>query len=496
MRSTFGGFESMRRALYAAQTSLDVTGQNIANVNTEGYTRQRVVQTAAPPDSGIYRFSEPTGANVGQGVNVEDIQRIKDEFLDIRYWKGSGELGGWDVVLSASQDIESIFDETTSDGLSAQLNDFNAKLQELAKYPESVEFSTITRSSGQKLVEILNQYASQLDEVRSQQVEDLKIVTGDINAIAIKIDQYNQQIVKEEMGRQSANELRDARDLLLDKLSAYGNITVEEKAGGAISVRLGSHTLVDADNLANPVNELAVDDDGSQVRLLWDDGNPLDVVRGQIKGHLSMLNGQGGFADLTATPAEDDSHGIPYFTQVVNSFASRLATTLNQINEQVDAGGTSLGPKPLFNNDGSGVFTAANIAISDQWRADSQYITRSQSADPLDAGRNDNVMRMLDAMSTNMPIITNFDGTFEEFANAISSEIAVDVNFNKDIQKSAASILQSIYNQRESVKGVSLDEESANMLKYQKAYTAAARVMTALDEMVDTIVSKMGLVGR
>ncbi|HZK70804.1 MAG TPA: flagellar basal body rod C-terminal domain-containing protein, partial [Clostridia bacterium] len=170
--------------------------------------------------------------------------------------------------------------------------------------------------------------------------------------------------------------------------------------------------------------------------------------------------------------------------------------TFNGLNTPLN----SVVSKPLFEGDGSGNIDASTIKVSSEWLSDAKYITTTTVVPAIEGvneeGRNDNIMRMIDSMGSDIPITSAFKGTFVEFATSLMSDIAVDVNYNKDMTRTSELVLSSIIDQRQSVTGVSLDEEAINMIRYQKSYSAAARLMTALDEMLDTLINKTGIVGR
>jgi flagellar hook-associated protein 1 FlgK len=165
----------------------------------------------------------------------------------------------------------------------------------------------------------------------------------------------------------------------------------------------------------------------------------------------------------------------------LNSLADSFGSTFNAIN------GTG---KPLFTGN-----TAATIAISSQWLADPNYITATANADQ-EAGRNDNILKFIDAMDEGQDVSANFHGTFEDFTLSMMTDIAIDISYNNDIAETSDKVLASITNQRQSVMGVDINEETANLMKYQRAFEASSRVITAMDEALDVLINRTGMVGR
>lgn len=481
MRSTFYGFEAAKKALNANQIGIDVAGQNIANVNTKGYTRQRVDLASIPRDSGTSKYTD-VSKHAGMGVEVTGISQIRSKFLDIRYRSENAKHSTWSSKLDVLRDIENVFDETVNYGLNATLADFYKQLQNLSGNAGDIEFANIVRSSAQTITEVLNQYAQQLQNIEDQQLYDLKIGVNDINTITKKIDALNDQIKAQMLQGGPANELLDMRNNYLDDLSKYLNITVQEHSNGSISVSCGSIQLVDGDG---GTNTLELDTGVYPVCLKSEsDGSVLDISEGSIAGTLEVLNGKGSFAAL----GENDFRGIPYYRNSIDTFAKTFAETFNDLNAY---DGTD---KPLFEGDASGI-TASNIKISSAWMQDAGYITTTTEVPPVE-GSNDNVIRMISAMDEDINDTSVFRGTFEEYATSFISDIAVDVNFTADMEQTYESVLSAIADQRESISGVSLDEEATNLIKYQKSYAAAARLMTTLDEMLNVLINNMGVVGR
>lgn len=488
MRATFSGFESVRKALMASQISLDVTSQNVSNVNTEGYTRQRADVTAISADNTSSKFANTDCSLVGQGVNITGITQTRDQFLDTRYRKSNSEYGKWGTKLSITTDIEGVLDEVSTDGLSKSLTDFYSELQNFSSNAETVEYATTFRSAAKKVVEIFNQYSNQLSDIKEEQIYDCKADVDQVNRSLERIAQLNSEIKSDLVRNVTPNELFDARNLLLDKLSNLVGINVEGHTDGQVSVKLGDVYLLDSQK-DNYLNELTLNA-GEDVTITLGSGAKAGITTGALAGYLDGLNGKGVFADLS-NPSDNTSNGIQFYQKSIDSLAKAFADNFNSIND-------STGVKKLFVGDSAGNITAANIQISQGWLSNAQYITTSTGAtSPIPTeGKNGNLLLMLQSMDKDQSITPYFSGTFEEYSVSVMGELSTDVEYSKDMTSSAKVDLDSISNQRESIMGVSTDEESVNMVKYQKSYDAAARIMTVLDQMLDTIINNMGVVGR
>ncbi|MDF2685024.1 MAG: FlgK, partial [Clostridia bacterium] len=338
MRSTFYGFEIARSALQAGQTGLDVTGQNISNTNTEGYSRQAVDQKAVNFSNSTYKYIQLNTARVGQGVSSGDIIQIRDQFLDIRYRNANSEYNTLSTSLSILKDVENIFDESQNDGLNAMLGDFYTQLSNLSANAGDIEFSTIFRASANKVVQTLNQYSDQLSEIKSQEMNDLKIIVDDINTLTNKIDNINNTIKNEKLQGNPSNELLDERNLYIDKLSDYLNITVENNQDGTVSLKSGNEYLLDADAVPVYKANLSLDSTSNPIKIL--NGSDTFVIEeGQIKGYLQSLNGIGAYA----AASDDDYAGIQYYQKALDDFSKTFADTFNNLNS--DLIGIN---KPLF----------------------------------------------------------------------------------------------------------------------------------------------------
>lgn len=474
MRPTFFGFEAARSGLTAAQAGLDTTGNNIANLSTEGYSRQVVDQVSAYLGSSSDKLAPVAQYFGGLGATVNGIDQVRSQFLDLRYRDANAENSANEKILSILTDIENNFDETQNDGLSAMLDDFTKQLQVLSLNAGVVEYSSLARSSAQKVAQTLNQYSTQLSVIRKQTADEMEISVKDANTLLDKIDTINQSIKAAKLQGDRTNELGDMRNRYLDELSKYMNIKATYHMDGTVSVSSGSTTLLDAQ--AGTVAALTLDDGASGMRLLAD-GSEMTLTGGSLFGSMQVLNGKGGFASA----GENDFRGIPYYQSSLDSLANSLSGTFNSLNGS---------GKPLFSGSG-----AQDIQISSQWLANPNYITATQDADGA-KGKNDNILRMVAAMDEDRAVTSDFTGSFGGFVLSVMGDVAIDVGHTSDIAETSDMVFRSVDNQRESLMGVSLNEETANLIKYQKAFAASARVMTALDESLDTIINRMGTVGR
>ena len=278
MRPTFLAFHTASRVLAASQANMDVTGNNIANVNTKGYTRQRVDLSSISNGGYTQKYAVPT-ADVGLGVDVSRISQIRDPFLDARYRDQASENGKFETILAGLTDLENIFDEISTEGLLHEISKFVNSLQSLAQTPSAGDIAQVVRTAAQKVTQIMNVYAKQINQVRSQQVFDLSqvVINNDFNTKVKNIADLNAQIRQEQTYGNVPNELLDKRNLLIDELAELANIKVTsqpEKISEDLTVERLTISLYDPTTGASIglvdgelYNTLHVKDDGERISI-------------------------------------------------------------------------------------------------------------------------------------------------------------------------------------------------------------------------------------
>lgn len=521
MRPTFLAFQTASRAMAASQANIDVTGNNLANINTDGYTRQRVDLASISSSGFTQKYSVSGNVSVGLGVSINNISQIRDPFLDARFRAQSSETGLYDTLLNGLSDLENVFDEAATDGLQHEMLNFINQLQTLSQTPTSQDLALVVRTAAQKVTEMLNVYANQTTEVRNQQIYDLSkvVIDTDFNTIVKNIADLNTQIREELTHGNTPNELYDKRNVLIDKLSKIANIkvtTTPEKISEDLTIENLNISIYDPKNgtsigvvnngLYNTLNA-SMNKTTNKMEIKINSsfgGYSGDITSnfsgGSIKGHLDLINGEGNYAGAGG----NNFRGTLYYEHAMDTFASNFARVLNDINS---LGGTR---KPLFMASGDtdpetspDPITARNITISSAWLKNSTYITTTTST--TSTGGGDNVARMIDALTKDMSFYRDandptsqvmFTGTANEYMTGLIGELSLDVELNGNFSETANTVLNNLYATRESISGVNMDEEGVNLMAFQKTYNAAARYFNVLDEAVAKIVNEMGLVGR
>lgn len=538
MRSTFAGFTTATLALNASHRALEVTGQNIANINTPGYTRQRLDVQSLYLRGGEFYNSHPN-ARIGFGVEITGVSQLRDPFLDVQYRNQMAKLGTTDAQVSGYEKLANVLDETNRDGVKNALIDLNSQLQKLAQNPNSKEYDSMVRSSSQILLNLFHQNATDLQEVREDLTSEFRdTTTKDFNKILENIAELNESIKNSQILGNPALELKDERNELIDELASYlpittkyrdhdlgAGFTVEELDIYFMDTEGNKFTLI-SDNL---VGSITAEADEQPVRLFVTDarGNgPAEVTEtlgeGVLKGTLDILNKSGGFDDPPS-----DVRGLGYYEKSLDALVDTFANVLNELNARprVDADGNPVtdpgtgeqivDPFPLFETiDGSANFTAANIKIADGWANGEYGVTTSnvmvpngegESADGSGVTADENVLKMVQAMSDDQQFsvkndagndVNFYKGNFYNCFVNMENILNIDLKAGNNTLDNKITVINQTSDLKDSISGVSLDEEGINLLHYQQSYSAAARLMTTLDEALDKLINGTGVVGR
>jgi flagellar hook-associated protein 1 FlgK len=292
MRSTFLGLETARKGLTVSQKGLDVTGQNITNANTEGYTRQRidVVSVSSNIDA---RYRTPQAGMSGQGVLVSDVSQIRNLQLDGRYRSELAEQHYYSKTRTILDDLEGVLNEMEG-GIKPGLQDLVSSLQDFSMNPNQAVNANIVLSKAKSVIQMFNQYAEALNGLRAQSISDLSVDVNDVNTTLSKIQGLNDSISKAFLeGKQnSVNELMDQRNLLVDHLAQFGNIKVTGQGDGKIQIHMHDQLILDGDyrdqlNMLKPTEPLVLE---------WQStGKPISLGAGSLKASIERIEGNNPF---------------------------------------------------------------------------------------------------------------------------------------------------------------------------------------------------------
>lgn len=500
MRATFFGIELGRRGLAAQQTALDVTGHNINNVNTDGYTRQRAEMSSTNPMKTGYGY-------VGTGVRVPAINRMRDDYLDMQLRTENKAMGYWNARKNALDKLEVVVNEPSDEsGLRFVMDQFWGSWEDLSKNPESTAIRSTVLQRGEAVVESFHHLDRELTDLREDLNETIKTKVNEMNSFAEQIKELNFEIVKAEAEGHKANDLRDRRDLLVDQMSEIANIEVRENRQGAVTVSIGGRSIVQG----NYVSKLAIEpDEDNMYHIVWEsDGSEVSLRSGQLKGLLE---------------ARDEI--VVDFMNKLDNMAAALAKEVNDLHKAgYDKNGES-GLEFFTFDSGSEVKASSiilNPAIADKSEkvaaADKEKLTEEQKVrleelknKPIDELTEDEIKELeglkehIQGDGSNALKIAqlkykndfgSLNTSFDDYFRSEVARIGIVGQEAKEKVVGQKLLVAQISNQREMVMGVSLDEEMANMIRFQHAYNSSARYITTVDEMLDILINRVGLVGR
>lgn len=556
IRSTFAGFTTAQLGMAASQRALDVVGQNITNINTPGYTRQRLDLASMNTQKGDF-YSAKSNIKVGFGVEMTGVSQLRDPFLDAQYRSQISKLGTTDAHAAGFEQLTPIFDEATMEGVRAAFISLTSSLSTLSTQVGNQEHDTMVRSNMQILLNLFRENSVKLQDVREDMQMGFETTDiADLNQTLKNIAELNTSIKNSQVLGNPALELQDQRNQLLDELGSFLPITVKYKnqeVGPGQYVEVlnvdftdtqgvkhsllsgGLYAQFDADVLNQPVELTLFDAKGATADVT----NVLGS--GTLKGTLDFLNKAGDFDG-------SDFKGLGYYENVLDALVNTFATEFNKANTVlgadgkptnltdekgnviipkdkdgkpilakdangqpiVDANGQPIYAYPLFEtNDGSAEFTASNIKIAAGWANGTYGIRPSNNYVTLDketgSTANENILNMVKLLEKDISFgaknlagnkITFYNGSFHDcFAN-IEATLGIDYKSANTMLANQISVLNETSNSRDAVSGVQLDEEGMDLLHYNQSYSAAARFLTTLDEALDKLINGTGVVGR
>ncbi|MEW8959046.1 MAG: flagellar hook-associated protein FlgK [Moorella sp. (in: firmicutes)] len=459
MPGTFFGFNTALRGMQAAQRSMYTTAHNIANANTEGYTRQQVV-LATTPAYPVPAMNRPggTGWQIGTGVDSQETRRLRDEFLDTQIRRETGNLGMWQQIQDVLSQVEIVFNEPSDTGLSTLMSQFWAAWQELSKNAESSPVRTTVVETASALAEAFNHSAQQLETIINDIDQSIELKVTEVNSLARQIADLNVQIKNIIAAGDQPNDLLDQRDLLLDNLSKIIDFQIESGDDGRIAVKVGNSYLVD---IVSGSYDLSPSN--------------LEATSGEIKGLQRVRE------------------TVQEYLDELDVLVSELASAVNEKHKAgVDLWGKG-GEDFFVTIDGSGEIKAGNIAVNPDIRENVGKIAAAQPSDDpkLAQGDGSNALAIAQLQSQIREALNNT--TFDDYYKNFTAKLGVDAHEASRMTTNQGVLVDQLTNRKESISGVSLDEEMANMLQYQRAYEASARMITTLDAMLDKIINGMGV---
>jgi len=623
--STFSGIEIGKRSMFAHNQAIETAGHNLANSSTEGYSRQRVELKATDP---LYRpdlTRAETPGQIGQGVSVDSIKRVRDELLDQRIVAQTNGEGYWSTRDSYVLQMEQIYNEPEASSVRTQMDKFWDSWQELSVYPESrsARQSVVTR--GETLVDSIHQQYQGLQGIRDLVNGDIEGVTKQVNDITKQIASYNGEITKVKAMGDSPNDLMDQRDVLTEKLANLINITVDQRDPDEYVIHTAGYELVQGKSSRSFELKTNIDNNGYADVVWSDSGKPANFEGGKLGALIelrdvdirkeiqsldtmtmnfvdlvndvhkdgtgangktgvdffteqSFINNVAGNYDRNGDGQDDSSYifrvtganeltareqiglegtmtlsagtgtvSIPYHSTDmvadvvarINNSGSEVVASLDRDGRLVLKGTTSeqkdnpdfvirhmedsghflsgyagilsgSGPANAYTWDkanavaslagGKLQYAVAPIAHPAGWmeinksiKSDVQTIAAGFADQDGTLNPGDNRAALAIAAIRNTAVMVGDTRTFDDyFADAVTN-IGLKGEQAARSLETQVSIMKELKDTRDSISGVNVDEELADIIKFQHGYNAAAKFISTINDMLDTVINRMGV---
>lgn len=461
--------------LNAQQMALNVAGENVTNVNTAGYSRQSVVFDSVQSTS-------THGFPLGNGVLVAAIQRNYDSFLQSQMMAANSASGNATTSNSAMGMVQPLFSDLTASGLGTSLQSFFNSWHDLAANAGGIPERQVVLSSAQQLVTDFNNISNNLTDVKDSMNTSLKGVVTDINDQLQQIAKLNGTIKQAEISGATANELRDQRDLLLRQLSGNVGVNTQEQPDGTLNVSLKNGELLVTGTTAGKLmlQPQAAPPNYSDIIAIPPGTGAATTVTGTIGGPNNSLGKLGATIQMRDVTVNS-------YLATLDQLASTVATEVNNVFATgYDLNGVTGGS--LFSPAPPASVTAANLSLSISNPSD----IAAADAAPATGGTGNNVIGLkIAALYDAKLTLPGGSMTMAEFYDSLVGKVGVDAQASQRAETSSTGTLNQMNNLRESNSGVSLDEELSNLVKYQKAYQGAAKLVNVANDMLDAV---LGLV--
>jgi flagellar hook-associated protein 1 FlgK len=466
---------AVRTGLTAARKALDVVGQNVANASTIGYSRQEVSYAAAPPSA--------MAQGGGRGIENVTVLRYRDQFLDRQYRQHFGSQGYQETKSHSLSQVEQVFGGLSEDGLSASLDRFFSAWDHLANSPSSAATRPMVIGAAQEFIGVAQSTYGEMLQLRTDIDSTLQSKVKEINTITAELADLNLQIKGSPENESEGHALRDRRDYLLDGLAKLAGVTSNTMSDGSATVYLGSLPLVE-DTAARPLDlttAVELTPPGQAVTTVtWNGtGTAANFPPSEMKALLEMRD-----------------QAIPRYMQELDNLVRTVAAEVNTLHT-TDAFGLPLPPP-----DNNPIFTIGpnwmQIDLDPAVIANPALILAAATL-PAASGDGDRA-RQIAGLRNAQFVTGGIAGVNQlepgDYLRAVAQELGLQIQQAQRRSDAATLQVTQVDKQRQSVAGVSLDDEMTKMVQFQQAYNASARVITVIDEMLDVVVNRLGTAGR
>lgn len=453
------------QSLFANSTSIEITGHNIANTDTPGYSRQEA--TLQP-----YAAVNIGGLWLGRGVQVTGIENTEDRFINFQIFRNSSLLGSLDARLRSAEPLQEIFNESIDEGLSNSINDFFEAIGDLTSNPEGQPERTALRGKAEALITNFHLVSDRIEDIARGADSEISFILSDVNLVAEQIADLNGKIRSIEASGQSANDFRTQRSQLMEELAGYIDYNYFEDESGMVTIMVGNgKPLVEGTNygslkgFSNPANNNFQD-------IYFQDinGNQFDITSHIESGAL------GGSLEIRDELISDMQDRL-------DNMAYTLVTEFNNVHQ---------GGWTLNNTTGQDFFTflagpndaATQISLDSAIETDVNNIAAGATNS---SGDNQNALALAELHDALL-----FNGgtwTFQDEFSSMVADVGIQaLNIERGYDHQEA-ILTQVKNTRESIAGVSIEEEMSNLIKFQQSYQASARLFNTVSELLETLIS-------
>lgn len=454
MSGIFSTLNTANKGMMASQTALQTTSHNISNANTEGYSRQRVELKAD------LAFNFAGVGQIGTGVKMESVIRVVNDYVSKQIRQENSILNRFAAKSEVLEHLEIIFNEPSDTGLNFNLGEVFAAWQELSKNPESLNFKTIVVEKSTTLTNTINHMMNQLNSLEDETIEVINKNVDEFNSIITQLETLNQQIYNVTVKGQIPNDLMDQRDLLLKNLSSISDFKADFDKFNRVEISIDGNKILGQDIKY----EFSVDENGELSLINSSDESdiikPVENASGQIKGYGEAL------LDIKARKDE------------LTNFTHTMADAIN--GKHMNSNDSEEDYFFIFDNNG-------NISVNNKIIDDNNLVNAGKEGSTLegDGSRALEIARLRNEKING----TTIEGAYRDIVTriGISKEHADNMVSNQEV------LVNQLELRRESSSGVSIDEEVTNLIKFQKAYEANAKVISVLAEMLDTLINRMGV---
>lgn len=501
MANSFFGLHIGTSGLYAANTWINLTANNIANEHTKGYSRQTATQEAATPIRSYMRYGE-----IGTGVVVHNVRRVRDAYYDAKYVENQCRYGDSSTKAYYLIQMEDYFADDGESGFTTEFSTFYNGLEELAKDPSNPSARVAMLNYAENFVEFLNNIKVNLQNTQADINSEINSQVDYINALAVEIATINKQINVIELQGANANELRDKRSLLLDDLAEVVDVDTNEisysNGKSEFYVTIAGKSLVNNYDyfqlmVESRENKQDPDDLVGLYNLKWTYGETFDPAAsgsiGKLAALLEVRDGNNDMPDMSGydetdpsvePPAKIDFKGVPHYINQIDDFLDRFTGRINEIHSKgVNLYDESTENIPFFVKGEDEVYRVNPELLNDP----------GKMATSTSGSSNVGALDIVNALVNTRNEDTYEAGNAEEALTSIVTELSIDSKKAQTREQHYKNFQTLIHNQRLSIMGVDKDEEAMNLVRYQEGYDLSAKVIQVMTEIYDKLINETGV---